>query len=78
MEIEGIDANSPKSCVRASMETGLLSAPQAEAALVMTDDRNLTVHVYNEALANDIYSRLPRHIDVLGAWLDAMESRSRA
>ena len=74
-EREGLDAASPKSCVRASRELGLLSDAQAEAALRMTDDRNLTSHTYNEGLAKAIYSRLATHADLLGAWLDAIEPR---
>ena len=73
--VEGIDANAPKSCIRSSFEIDLLSAEQAEAAIAMTDDRNLTVHIYNEELAKEIFSRVPSHIAVLAAWLSAMRTR---
>lgn len=75
-EVEGIETNSPKSCVRASMEAGLLSERDAEAALVTADDRNLTVHIYNEVLANEIFARVPEHTAVIGVWLAAMEARA--
>ena len=52
LEVEGIEANSPKATVRESFRVGLLSEKEAEGALVMADDRNLTVHVYNEQLAD--------------------------
>ena len=43
------------------------------AALAMVDDRNLTVHTYNEALARAIFARLAGHAEALGGWLDALE-----
>lgn len=45
------------------------------SGLEMIDDRNLTVHTYNEAVAEDIYSNLPRYADLLAVWLAAMEGR---
>ena len=38
----------------------------------MTDDRNLVVHVYREAVANDLDARLHLHAVTLSAWLGAM------
>ena len=70
--VEGRDENAPKSCIRAAFEVGLLTAAEAEAALAMTDDRNFTVHTYNERLAEALFARIPGHIEVLGGWLEAM------
>jgi nucleotidyltransferase substrate binding protein (TIGR01987 family) len=58
MEREGLDAPSPKSAIRASLQVGLLSEPDARLALAMADDRNLTVHTYNEELAKRIFTDL--------------------
>jgi uncharacterized protein YutE (UPF0331/DUF86 family) len=71
---EGITADSPKQCVRASRTAGLLRDRDAEAALRMVDDRNLVVHIYREALARDIASRLETHARILGSWLAAMSA----
>ena len=38
----------------------------------MTDDRNLVVHVYREAVASDLDSRLYLHAATLTAWLGAI------
>jgi nucleotidyltransferase substrate binding protein (TIGR01987 family) len=70
---EGIDAGSPKTVIRAARDASLLDDTQTESALRMTDDRNLTVHTYNEALAAAIAGRLPDHARLLSAWLDALE-----
>ena len=73
-EHEGLDIGSPKQAVRASRRTGLLTDEQAEAALRMADDRNLVVHVYREAVARDLDSRLAAHASTLTAWVAAMKS----
>ena len=75
LEVEGISAGSPKGSIRASRDVGLLSDDQAAIGLEMIDDRNLTVHTYNEAVAEDLYSNLPRYADLLAVWLAAMEQR---
>jgi nucleotidyltransferase substrate binding protein (TIGR01987 family) len=72
-EREGLDIGSPKQAIRASRRTGLLSDEQAEAALMMADDRNLVVHVYREAVARDLDSRLHAHAVTLAAWVAAMK-----
>jgi nucleotidyltransferase substrate binding protein (TIGR01987 family) len=71
--IEGIEANSPKSTIRASFELNLLNENQSRQALVMTDDRNLTSHTYNQSLADEIMSRIHDHAHVLHAWLNAIK-----
>lgn len=74
MEVHGIEEGSPKGVIRAALKTGILSPEQAEAALLMTDDRNLTVHTYNEPLALEIASRLWGHLDLMVYWADRLES----
>jgi len=73
-EHEGLDIGSPKQAIRASRRTGLLTDEQAEAALRMADDRNLVVHVYREAVARDLDSRLAAHTLTLAAWIAAMRA----
>ena len=70
---EGLSAGSPKAAVRMCREVGLLDDEQATQALEMMDDRNLTVHTYNERVAQQIYANLPRHAALLGQWLDRMK-----
>jgi nucleotidyltransferase substrate binding protein (TIGR01987 family) len=75
-EYEGLSVASPKGVIRESFHTGLLSEDEARDAMTMADDRNLTVHTYNESLAEAIFSRLPGHVRVIERWLGAMEARS--
>ncbi|HWR45821.1 HI0074 family nucleotidyltransferase substrate-binding subunit [Sporomusa sp.] len=74
-EVEGVDLGSPKSVIRSCRETGLLTENQAVMALKMADDRNLTVHTYNEALAVEIYSRLHAYSVLLRCWHEHMQEK---
>jgi nucleotidyltransferase substrate binding protein (TIGR01987 family) len=71
-EREGVEVGSPKQAIRASRRVGLLSDEHAESALSMTDDRNLVIHVYREAVASDLETRLHRHATTLATWLSGM------
>lgn len=62
----------PKAMVRESVAAGWLSEPQGETALRMINDRNLTVHTYDQERAAALFARLPGHADLLGVWLVAL------
>lgn len=64
-EKEGLDLNSPKSVMRGLFEMGILTAEQTQLALSMIDERNLTVHTYNEELAQKIYQKTATFQQVL-------------
>jgi nucleotidyltransferase substrate binding protein (TIGR01987 family) len=74
--VEGVQTGSPKGCVRACREVGLLSDEEAVLGLEMVDDRNLTVHTYDEALAERIYRNLPRYAELLAHWIDRIHQRT--
>jgi nucleotidyltransferase substrate binding protein (TIGR01987 family) len=69
---EGVEAGSPKGCIRAARDVGLLLDAETGSALAMADDRNLTARTYNEALAEAIFARLGEHAALLGLWLGRM------
>jgi nucleotidyltransferase substrate binding protein (TIGR01987 family) len=60
-EVEGLEGASPKGIIRLAREVGLLGEEEARLALGMVDDPNLTVHTYNESLAQAIFRRLPEY-----------------
>lgn len=74
-DLEGLDIGSPKGVIRSCREVGLLDDQQAITALKMVNDRNLTVHTYNEDLAIDIFSRLKDYVQLLRQWLDNMKEK---
>lgn len=73
--VEGLEVGSPRGVIRSLFQVGLLDEGRTRQALDMVDDRNLTTHTYNEALAEEIYSRLAGYADLIGAWLAAMTAR---
>lgn len=73
--LEGVDVASPKGVIRHCREVGILTDEEAQNALIMADDRNLTVHTYNEPLAVAIHSRLPAYRAILANWLARMQER---
>lgn len=74
--VEGLSAGSPKGTIRLSRDAGLLTEEQTIWALEMVDDRNPTVHTYNEHVAQQIYNHLPRYVSLIETWLNTMEARS--
>lgn len=72
-DIEGLETASPRSAIRASFQVGILDEAATRRALAMVDDHNLSVHTYNEALAEAIFTRLDEHARSIAAWLGAME-----
>jgi nucleotidyltransferase substrate binding protein (TIGR01987 family) len=74
-DVEGVEVGTPNGVIRVCRDTGLLSDVETESALAITRDRNLSVRIYNEDLAEQIYSRLPGHVRVLATWLGAMRRR---
>lgn len=60
----------PKAMVRESVGAGWLTERQGEAALRMINDRNLTVHTYDQERAQALFARLPGHAELLGIWLE--------
>ena len=73
--VEGVDAETPKACMRGARDAGLQSNQQTEAALIMVDDRNLTVHTDNEELAKQIIGRMAGHVSGMRSLLAAMTAR---
>lgn len=62
---EGLDARSPREALRASYRLGWVD--DDALWLRMLDDRNRTSHSYNEAVADEIFSRLPEYVAALRA-----------
>ncbi len=75
LDVEGLDIGSPKGVIRASYSVGLLTEEETGLALEMVDDRNLTVHTYNEALAEMIFSRIHGYAKLMRKWLEGIEQR---
>jgi len=75
-DIEGLDMGSPKAVIRACFQVGVLNQAQTQLALSMTDDRNLTTHIYNEPLAEAIYAKIKDYQTLLSDWLNVLETNT--
>jgi nucleotidyltransferase substrate binding protein (TIGR01987 family) len=63
---EGIQCASPRSCIKESFRSGIVS--DGDAWIQMLEDRNLTSHIYDEAEAQAIYRKIKE--TYLGLLLD--------
>lgn len=55
-EKKGILCSSPKDCIREAYRQGLIEYDESWIKLI--DARNMTAHMYNEKMADDIYNKL--------------------
>ncbi len=74
-QFEGIDLASPKSVLRACFEVGLVDENDAPTLLQMVDDRNLTVHLYNEKIAEQIYQRINIYYGLLSSLFEKISNK---
>lgn len=60
---EGIICRSPKECLKEAFKLSLVE--DDPRWIEMLEDRNLTVHTYDEKTADEVYQRLPRYLTIL-------------
>ena len=61
----GIVAASPKLVAKLSLENKLISENEYNQFNFMVDDRNKTSHTYDEVCAEDIFTRLFKHYELM-------------
>ncbi len=61
----GIVCRSPKGCIREFFSVGLISQEETVQLFRMIDDRNRTSHTYHEEVAEEIFSNLSSHIELM-------------
>lgn len=66
-----IVCRSPKACLEEVFRFGLIQ--DDPRWIQMLEDRNLTVHTYDETTAEKVYERLPRYLEILQLLQDALE-----
>lgn len=76
LEIEGIEAGSPKQVMRGLNQSGIADDTETIQALDMVDDRNLTVHTYDESTANEVFQRIRLYAPLMRTILARMEERA--
>lgn len=59
LERQGLDCGGPRSTLKKAFAEGLINSPEeADGWLRVLEDRNLTSHAYDEALATRIYQHV--------------------
>ncbi len=78
LERQGLDCGGPRSTFKMAFTEGLIgSAEDADVWLQMLEDRNLTSHAYDEALAARIYRNIVReHVTVLEKMSETIQALS--
>ena len=70
LEREGFESGSPRAVLKRAFIIGMISdRDEADIWLQMLDDRNLTSHAYDEALAVRIYTRIVQDYAPRLAWM---------
>ncbi len=72
---EGLDLGSPKQVIRSCFTLDLLNKDQTQTCLRMIDDRNLTVHTYDEELAEKIFSKIKEYAKIMHILLTKIENK---
>ena len=74
LEYEGVEENSPRSCIREGWKQGLIS--NAELWLEMMEKRKLSSHTYDENAVREVYYEVKeRYIDLLKSFDQTMNDR---
>ena len=68
----GLTCRSPRDCFQEAFSYGLLAGE--EAWVQMLQDRNLSVHTYNEELANQLFTRLPGYLPPFRQLVDELQA----
>ncbi len=72
LEKEGILCRSPRSCLKEAFSMGLIQ--NEDEWLSILEDRNLSVHTYDETLAEELYDRLLNHLKAMKDLAKAIEN----
>ena len=78
LEHRGLECGSPRTTLKKSFAEGLIQTPEeADAWFQMLDDRNLTSHAYDEALAQRIYQQIvQKHAPLLTRMAERIQTLS--
>lgn len=68
----GVEARSPREAFKQAFALGWVTGE--DVWLRMLDDRNRTTHTYNEAIAEEIFRRLPEYAEAVGALAEMLST----
>lgn len=65
--MHSVSADSPRKIFQQCLSLGLTNEAETEELIDLIEDRNLTTHVYDIELANQVASDIQKHHDVISA-----------
>ncbi len=71
-QAHGVEARSPREAFKQAFALGWVTGE--DVWLRMLDDRNRTTHTYNEAIAEEIFRRLPEYAEAVGALAEVLSA----
>lgn len=74
LEQKGIDAKSPKDVMREARNVDLLTESETELAILMINDRNQTLHTYDEDFALEIVDHTQDYAELMEKVLEILKS----
>ena len=76
LERQGHECGGPRSTLKKAFAEGLISSPEeADVWLQLLEDRNLTSHAYDQALAARIYQHITKdYARILGAMAEKIQT----
>lgn len=75
LRAQDILCRSPKECFKEAFQYGLLVDDSRWHE--MMEDRNKTVHTYNEKFAEEVYTRLPNYFELLSSLREKLENTQK-
>jgi len=72
LQYQGIECYSPRSCIKEAFKANILD--DDEIILDMLEDRNISSHIYNETISEEIFTRIK---DVYLEYLKSLNLKSK-
>ena len=70
---DGIECYSPKSCFQEAFRAGMIEVTDEPYWNDLIKDRNKSVHIYSEAMADEIYKNLPNYVQLFKKITDMLQ-----
>ena len=75
---DGIECYSPKSCFQEAFRAGMIAVADEPSWNDLIQDRNKSVHVYSETMADEIYKNLPNYVVVFKKIIQVFQNKNES
>jgi nucleotidyltransferase substrate binding protein (TIGR01987 family) len=67
-----VDINTPRAVIRTACQARIISEDQAVLCMSMIESRNLTSHIYEEEIAEQLSKDIPRYYELMKKIIDTL------